>query len=385
MKKCKYLTILRVIQLILSLFLAVTLFLGQFHDEVGLSLPVSVQYLPIAASAVILVLFCLEFIRSAPWIRLVYLAIALSVCIMMGETLEMLNMTIWLFGIIYFVLVLIALIRKSGTKQRDAENAKCLPVGIFSKRDLNVTYAFFVALFVIAIAIVFCAEYVSVYIWYALPVFFVLTAVIYGVVVQKTFALIKTLSYANREMSFQKFDDALSGILKNNLHPQSVCYLHILRANYLFAYDVAEGIKQFEETERPTAKQYVPYYDMLKVIYFINREAFEEAEAAFSYFKAVYPMQKKNIALLDRAIKVYTTREEIPDIEALLSKGKFPFAVLSDTYELMAYYTTRGNREKAKECAQKILQAHSDFAEWNKCARETLDDSEPRDKATESD
>lgn len=378
MKKYFNVVILRIVQLVLAAFLSVTVWIGKFDDKVGLTLPTAVQYLPVAASALILVLFATEFFGARPWVRLCYLAVALFACIMMAETLEMLNMTIWLFGLIYMILVIVALVRThakaSGTEEKAAES-KCLPVGIFDKKDLVAAYIFVAALALVTVAGVLVDCLCAVVLWYVYVVVDLAIASAYIVYFVKCNAANKLLSLVNKELSFERFDRELSRLLAGNLHPESVNYLMTLRANYLFAYDKAQGIEQFEKTVRPTARQYLAQYDLVEIVYLINTERFGEAEEAIRRYLDEYKCSKSNAMKLRRTVAVYASEEEIDDVEAIFSTdGKIPVQNLSNAYELMCYYRKRGNGAKAVEYARKIMETRSDFHDWLREARALTDD-----------
>lgn len=369
------LNVLRAVELLLSVFLSVTVFIGDFNDDIGLTLPNGFTYMPIIVSVVIILLFALEFFNAKPWVRLVYLIIALIVCFMMADSIEMLNMTIWLCGFIYMVMVLVSFIRTRPSLAKETAklaHAGCLPVGILRKRDLVFTYVFFGVLAAITILDCVLSGMYSVNLWYTVPAImavFIVVGVFFAV---KFNSLWKLLSHVNKEMNFGKFDAELQNILGGNLHPETQNYLTILRANYLFAYDKAEGIAQFEKTERPEAKQYKETYDLIEIIYFINKEDYEAANEALKNYKALYQKSKNNV-MLERALKLYATDDEIINIEGFLPvNGKLPFANLSNMYELMYYYDKRGRADKAAEYAKMILDMNTDFKQWNEEARKII-------------
>lgn len=372
MKKFINLNILRAIQLLLSLFIASTLFIGEFDYEIGLILPNAIEYLPVAASVLIIVLFALEFFKSKPWIRLIYLIIAFLVCLMMNESIEYLNQSIWLFGFVYMILVLVSFLRTRpdiANVKSEIPYKKCLPIGFYSKKNLIFTYSYLIAFVAVVIADCVLSKIYSISYWYTLPAICVVCFVLMFYLLIKFNTLGRLLSYVNKELNFKKFDEELSKILNNNLHPETSNYLMILRTNYLFAYDKTEGIKQFEQIQRPNAKQYTPAYDLMEIVYLINKDDIEGANEAVNKYTSTHKNSKTK-EILDLMLKVYTTEEEIVNIESFLPiNGNQPFNNLSNIYELMIYYKTRGQIEKAADFADMILDKNTDFEEWNREAR----------------
>lgn len=379
MKKYLNLYALRAVELLLSVFITATLFLGDFNDDIGLTLPTGLRYLPLVAGILIIVLFALEFFKSKPWVRLVYLLLSFLICLMMCETLELFNMTVWLFGFFYMFFAIVALFRTRSAIARSKEvSEKTLPMGFVRKKDfvfLCVALGLFAFLIVIDLLL---SDMYAISKWYSLPALLVVGCVLvfiycFYVFGGKGFGL----RYVNYQLSFKKFDEHITETLKNNLDPETANYLRLLRSNYMFAYDKQEGIRQFEEVKRPAAKIYIPVYDMLKVLYYVNKGNFEQAGEELKFYKLKYPRSEKSIKMLDLMFTVYTTREVVDDIErAVDMNSKIPFARLSNIYELMIYYSTRGQNERAQEYARLILEKDTDFQEWNGDARKVLDGEE---------
>ncbi len=108
---------------------------------------------------------------------------------------------------------------------------------------------------------------------------------------------------------------------------------------------------------------------MIEIVYLINKDDFEGAKEAVSRYAATHKNDKTK-EYLDLMLKIYTTKEEIINIEGFLPiNGKLPFNNLSNMYELMIYYKTRGQTDNAVKFADMILDKNTDFEEWNREAR----------------
>lgn len=383
MKKYFNLYALRAVQLALALFIAATLFLGDFDEETGLILSDGLKYLPAVFSGIILVLFCLEFVNARPWIRLVYLILAILICLMMTESLELFNMTAWLCGFIYLWFVLVALIRTRPLLQIKAKipYKNCLPVGVYTRRSQVCTAVYIVALVAAACGCVLLNEFCDVSTYYTLPPVIAVFIAIMLLYLLKFNAMAKLLSFVNRELSFEKFDTYMSALLKSNLHPETINYLNILRSNYLFAYDKEAGMELFSTVFKPESKSFLPMYEIINIVYLINKGDREEAEAAVRAYGQKHPASRRQLAQLELMLKIHFSDAEIIGIENLLPVNtKIPFNNLSDMIELMTYYFKHGNVGKAQEYARKFLAVDCDFLHWKSEAEAVLA-AEDEDKA----
>lgn len=143
MKKLFNLFWLRSVEVILNVILILFVFFGKLDSEIGLTLNSAITWVPFTLLIILLVLVLLEFVNDKPYIRAVFLFLAVVVCavLLYEDTIETTNASCWFMGLVYVPFLLFKYIKTKtvkNTKMVD-KNAKSLPVGFFTRKQLLMT------------------------------------------------------------------------------------------------------------------------------------------------------------------------------------------------------------------------------------------------------
>lgn len=368
MKKKGNLMILRAAEVLLSLVIATALFWGTADEESGLILSSGIAWLPSVLASVVFLLLLLEFFRSRPWVRAVYLAIVLlTLLLSINEGLAFVNAAVWLFFTVYAVLALVALIRTKRGSEKEPENRaeKTYSLGFFSKRQsvLSISSTVLFVLLIGALTILFL------HYSYPVPLFaFLIFLVLFAYLCCMFFTISKetpsaVLKRFNRDCRYEELKRSLEKMLSRPLHPDDRSYVEILLTSACSLVDLEETKQRFSTIVRPSQKNYRILYDMLRIDLMLTDKMAEEAENAICRFQETYP-RNKNGEYLNRARLILTTEEAILSVETYYPVNtKNPYLNIVNANMLLNYYRVRKNWEKARIYAEKILNQPSDFTE----------------------
>ena len=144
----------------------------------------------------------------------------------------------------------------------------------------------------------------------------------------------------------------------------------------MFMFDLEKGFELFESIDEPTIKQELAKYQMIKIIYFINKGNKELAlKLIEEYNNKNYPKVYKKS--LNNTKGILYSEKEIKDIEKILLKNtKINLRKIQAYNSLMIYFNVRKNFEKAKYYANKILSLNTKCYEYNKQAEKIINEGE---------
>lgn len=377
MKKTN-LMIVYFLELMLVLVLCMMCYFGNLHDDYGLILTGFLAYLPMSIFILIILLLIGEsFIsKKIPLFRFIYIGFTIVLAIMMymdDGGLPFFNVTLWFLSIPLAIIQVIVIIKNGFLSKEDNLNTnRTLPVGIFSKRHFILII---MAVLILVGLILAATALINTVSWP--PFVLYLIAIILGialliVVSYKGSPITAVLHEINQNLSYAEFKKKADLLKQNRLHPETINYLNLILANYTFVINKEEAFGYFEISFEPTYKPYVQWYKPIRILYFIHKEKYEEANKYIIDFNK----NKRNIPLslnLERLIIINNTSEEIDNIESLYPlNNKLIFSSVVNCQILMKYFYSRCNNEKALEYANKLLSYNSDFTEYNNLALEII-------------
>lgn len=340
------------IELLIGIALTLS-FLG--YQEVGedIFLPNSIAWLPFAAYGLLLIGLIIEYrMGHRPLVRMVMLVIFILVgLICFGEGYGFVSIALSVTGIPYLIALIIANIR-GGQPIAEAKIKKdnILSPGVVSKRDIHIQYGLWAGIILLVVLVVVLLNALKLNVWYSflsLPVILI----IFVVITYKTNTLIQLLKEINQKMDYESFEGKIDEILKTNIHPETYNYLMIIKVNYLFSYNVNQGLELFSTLKKPENKKYLMLYHSVLVEGLIHLGKYDEA------YEQIQQLNEPLKAKLLNFYNVFCTNEELKNIEALYpTNQKIKFSNASAMFTKMFYYQSRGDVIKAQELAKILIE-----------------------------
>ncbi len=371
------------LELISMLSILLLSFFGKMDGDLGLILADEIVYLPVILYVLFTIFLILEGIknRKLPLSRIITIVIGVLSSIMMysdSNRISMLNATLFIFSIVLSIMVIVRMLKKIPNSNKEGNLEKTLPEGIFSNKQL-ILQSISIMIIVILVSIVIILNMnnlIPFQPWISYVLLFVVSFIILF-----AFALIfnplnKVLNKINKELSYSSFKKELLLIKNNKLHPNTINYLNIVLANYTFSYNIDEACNLFEECQVPKNKYHKRIYDIAAINYHINKKQYDDAKMVLESLRG-NKINKAIVANLERYLIVFSTNEEIANIESFINcNNRLNYVNIGNYFTLMYYFNTRNDLCKAKEYADKIITLNSDFVYYNKEANKVINTSE---------
>lgn len=246
------------------------------------------------------------------------------------------------------------------------------PTGICNAKQLaiNILYVIFMIASIISIPLILLLV-VKCEMWIVLLTIVGLVVVLSGIYVTiNTFInpIPKILTEFSFYLNYDLFDRKLTLIEKNKINDDTKNYILTLKANVLSAINVKESNELFETIKEPKFKNYKKVYELVQIYYYINKQDFENANACLTNYKSKY-RKDKNIPLIEKTIKVYSSEEKIDGIEQIFKINSYSIFDNLNNANLLAYYFDKQkDKEKALYYASMILEKKTCLEEFNKLA-----------------
>lgn len=180
-----------------------------------------------------------------------------------------------------------------------------------------------------------------------------------------------------KNLDINELETSLNNINKEKLHSQTIINLKIILSNYMFMFDLEKGFELFESIDEPTIKPEMAKYQMIKIIYFINKGNKELALKLIEEYNNNKNYPKVFKKSLNNTKDILYSEKEIKDIEKkLLKNTNINLRKIQAYNSLMIYFNVRKNFEKAKYYANKILNLNTKCYEYNKQAEKIINEGE---------
>jgi hypothetical protein len=300
----------------------------------------------------------MEFVYSKPVVRLIYIILIINFLIFIVKDLNMINMCIWFFTLIYFVPFIIIYLRTKNAKtevKMIKEEGK-LDVGILNKKhDKAIKGSIVIATICAMLSILIFNLVFEINIVISLLLAFIVCFIIIVMISISSNPLIKLEQLIFNDVKINEYLSELNKLKENNLHSETLNYLCIFEANYMALVNKEKSIELFENVKYPVHKPYIKIYETIELCYLFNKRDQEAFYNKLNEFKLKYP-KDKNIVFYDYLFKIYDKNEVIDNFEKLNDINiKNKFARISRALNLMMYYEVREDHNKAKEYAKIII------------------------------
>ena len=170
-----------------------------------------------------------------------------------------------------------------------------------------------------------------------------------------------------KDLDFNKLENSLQEILKENLHSETRNLLLIDFANILLNYNKERALLMWNNVKEPISNNVV--YHIFQINFLIEQEKFDEAKSYMDIFKVRYS-NKIYQAIYDSICimyQVYATTEIIENIEKKVAwNKKNRFDKINKCSLLMRYFYSRGQLDHAIKYAVMIKEEDSNCIEINK-------------------
>lgn len=367
------------LELISMLSILLLSFFGKMDGDLGLILADEIVYLPVILYVLFTIFLILEGIknRKVPLSRIITIVIGVLSSIMMysdSNRISMLNATLFIFSIVLSIMVVVRMLKKIPNSNIEGNLEKTLPEGIFSNKQLILQSISIMIIVVLAsiVIILNMNNLIPFQPWISYVILFVVSFIILFACALIFNPLNKVLNRINKELSYSSFKKELLVIKNNKLHPNTINYLNIVLANYTFSYDIDEACNLFEECQVPKNKYHKRIYDIAAINYHINKKQYDDAKMVLESLRG-NKINQAIVANLERYLIVFSTNEEIANIESFINcNNRLNYVNIGNYFTLMYYFNTRNDLCKAKECANKIISLNSDFVYYNKEANKVI-------------
>lgn len=375
MRKITDLFTLRIIASVFNIVLAIFVFFGDLDSEIGLILPSSISWIPSVLLVIIFALLLLETIKRIPMVRLLYFLIVIfSIILLISYGLPTVNASIWFFGLIYMIMMVVTLLTSSKEDQKPKKE-QVLPAMVYSKKQFILNNASIFLAIVLVIAFVAIAEFIKLDTWQALLIALPLVIIIVPTILIKADPLRPIIKLMNKEANYAKFCSELDKLYAENLNKETKSYLDLVKVGYLFSVDLDQANLLFEEIKKPTNKIYLISYEITEISYYTNKKEYDKAKELIALFEQKYPKNKACKSIIE-LIRLSDSNEVSENIENTMPINTlFKFINLCNAQFLLNYYKNRNQIDKAKNYANFILDANSDLEMVNKDAKEMLLDN----------
>ena len=330
--------------------------------------PKNVSWIPLTCWNIFLFGLIYELcIGRKPIIRLVYLIISVLLSLLMLVTsFSLTNACLIISGIPYLIMLMVVLIRNTPTTSSKLITNKILPDGIFDKKEINAQYITYGFIALVAFVLIIIFNILNINGWYAALLIppAVIVVLFVGVKCSRLRAI---LNKVNNDLDFLEFNKMIDETLSNNISPETYNYLLILKINYLFSYNVKQGIELFSNVKVPINKRYISFYDIVEFEYYIHKKEYDLA------FKKLQMIKEPHKSSLSYFYSVFATNDIINNIEAIYSTNqKIRFNNVTSSFVKMYYYETRGNHDLAINNAKDVLEYKSDLKYYNSLAQKVI-------------
>ena len=361
------------LELISMLSILLLSFFGKMDGDLGLILADEIVYLPVILYVLFTIFLILEGIknRKVPLSRIITIVIGVLSSIMMysdSNRISMLNATLFIFSIVLSIMVVVRMLKKIPNSNIEGNLEKTLPEGIFSNKQLILQSISIMIIVVLAsiVIILNMNNLIPFQPWISYVILFVVSFIILFACALIFNPLNKVLNKINKELSYSSFKKELLVIKNNKLHPNTINYLNIVLANYTFSYDIDEACNLFEECQVPKNKYHKRIYDIAAINYHINKKEYDDAKIVLDSLRE-NKINQAIVTNLERYIIVFSTNEEIANIESFINcNNRLNYVNIGNYFTLMYYFNTRNDLCKAKEYANKIISLNSDFVYYDK-------------------
>lgn len=367
------------LELISMLSILLLSFFGKMDGDLGLILADEIVYLPVILYVLFTIFLILEGIknRKVPLSRIITIVIGVLSSIMMysdSNRISMLNATLFIFSIVLSIMVVVRMLKKIPNSNIEGNLEKTLPEGIFSNKQLILQSISIMIIVVLAsiVIILNMNNLIPFQPWISYVILFVVSFIILFACALIFNPLNKVLNKINKELSYSSFKKELLVIKNNKLHPNTINYLNIVLANYTFSYDIDEACNLFEECQVPKNKYHKRIYDIAAINYHINKKEYDDAKIVLDSLRE-NKINQAIVTNLERYIIVFSTNEEIANIESFINcNNRLNYVNIGNYFTLMYYFNTRNDLCKAKEYANKIISLNSDFVYYDKEANKVI-------------
>ena len=252
-------------------------------------------------------------------------------------------------------------------------NKKMLPLGFFTRKQWLINKV------VIILGIILGTLFIGVWVNLlkqhfitGILLFFVVFFIVFLFTITKSNPIRGVLNKLDVDADINGFKATVNEMLNNNLHPETEGFLKIILVNALYVVNFEEAFSLFETIKKPTTKQYINIYDSVELLYYFNKEQYEEFRKLLDVYKINYP-NNPNCQALDRLDIIHNTTNSINDIEALYPYNTDKkFLNLLNMQILMFYYDKRENKELANKYAKLLLENAIGFNELIKDANKVM-------------
>lgn len=361
--KCK---IIKIIELVISLFLAILPLFFKLDEDKGLLLDKPISYIPIILLLILFIFVIVEFIFSTPFIRIIYLVVAIFSSLMMLEySLSEMNASVWLFGLIFIPLTIVSIF-----KTHELEGKRKYPNGIITKKHLFISFGTLIISVIVAIIIF--------YLWWqvydknfivGLLFVFLIIFVTYLPAFILSDPIRKITKEYNASVNYNSLKNKIENILSDNrLNENTKAYVMIIYANYSYYKNPSLGEELFDLITPPSYAPYKNLYDQVNISNLLFKRDYENAYKKIEEL-AKNPKTAPLVASLYNYINVFNTTNFIDNIEVSYPTNTInKYVNIINEFILMNYYSTRGYNDKSHELADKLLSYSLDLDYINECA-----------------
>ena len=358
--------ILYFIELLIALVGMFSYSFGYVDEDFGLFLDGWLVYLPTFIMVLITLFISLEMIVTKSFVkRIIYVVFAFLVSVMMYNDRGLVseyNAGLWVFSVPYAIIMIIVIAMSIfKAPSNNTKEKTTLSVGVIDQKQFIISFICLILMVLIMISSSFWSKYIPIPSIITEIIVAILALVIFLFILIKTNKLGKALKLVNYELNYGLFKQEINKIKLNNIHPETLNYLNLILANYSYPVDEEESFTYFEGCFKPTNKAYINLYNIVKTIYHINKNEFDEAKLMIDELR----QKKANAKLvlnLELILRIDTTDDIIENIESYFPiDNKLKINNIINSQTLMKYYHSRGDMDNAKKYANLILSYNSDF------------------------
>lgn len=357
--------------ILIQLVICISLILLTFKIDTSsgfVDFPKNISWIPLTCWNIFLFGLIYELcIGRKPIIRLVYLIISVLLSLLMLVTsFSLTNACLIILGIPYLIMLMVVLIKNTPTTSSKLITNKILPDGIFDKKEINAQYITYGFIALVAFVLIIIFNIFNINGWYAALLIppAVIVVLFVGVKCSRLRAILNKI---NNDLDFLGFNKMIDETLSNNISPETYNYLLILKINYLFSYDVKQGLELFSNVKVPINKRYISFYDIVEFEYYIHKKEYDLA------FKKLQMIKEPHKSSLSYFYSVFATNDIINNIEAIYSTNqKIRFNNVTSSFVKMYYYETRGMHDLAINNAKDVLEYKSDLKYYNSLAQKVI-------------
>ena len=240
------------------------------------------------------------------------------------------------------------------------KNKKTIMPGMFSKKHRRQYFSLAITGALIIYFIAICVNDIDPFLRFFVCFILIFSHIMLSSIV--TSPLNKTVWKFNKEINFADFEkEMLEMISHDYLHPDSKSYLQCFYANYMALYDKEKSLQYFENIKEPKHKAYKRTYDLISLVYSLNKRNEEEFYLKLEQFKIKYP-KFKSISSVETSANIFFKDAKIDNVDAIYDMNKGSnIQKLINANALMAYYHRRNDLVKAKLYAQYVIEHGNDL------------------------